>query len=261
MDISYLGLGLSALLLVFPLLIFFHLKLNLTRQLFYSYGRMIVQLALIGLILQFIFGQMNLWITILWILIMLANAIFTLRGRLKFHRKILLPIIAMSLVFTSLVIMPWVLILVVSPDPWFDPKYAIPIYGMILGNSMNSCALALERFESGLTDNWRAYYTRLSLGASLWEAILPPFKRAMQAALMPQLLTIASIGLVSLPGMMTGQILGGSSPLVAIKYQMMIMFSIFSGVTLTDYVAIRLYLKRRFDSYFLPLEDTSAPNL
>lgn len=261
MDISYLSLGLSALLLVIPLLIFFHLKLKLTRQLFYSYGRMIIQLALIGLILQFIFGQMNLWITLLWILIMLANAIFTLRGRLKFHQKILLPIIAMSLAFTSLVIMPWVLILVVSPDPWFDPKYAIPIYGMILGNSMNSCALALERFESGLTDNWRAYYTRLSLGASLWEAILSPFKRAMQAALMPQLLTIASIGLVSLPGMMTGQILGGSSPLVAIKYQMMIMFSIFSGVTLTDYVAIRLYLKRRFDRYFLPLEDASAPNL
>ena len=253
MDISYLGLGLAALLLVFPLLIFLHLKLELTRQLFVSFARMIVQLAVIGLVLQFIFQQQNLWLTLLWMLVMIANAIFTLRGRLKFQRQLLLPVLAMSLGAASLVVMPWILLVVVRPEPFFAPTYAIPIYGMVLGNSMNSCALALERFESGLSDNWPAYYTRLSLGANLWEAILPAFRKAMHASLLPQLLTIASIGVVSLPGMMTGQILGGASPLVAIKYQMMIMICIFSGVTLTDYLAIRLYLKRRFDKYKLPV--------
>ncbi len=76
---------------------------------------------------------------------------------------------------------------------------------------MNNCALALERFESGLSEKIESYYyTRLSLGASQWEAILPAFRKAMQAALMPELLTIASMGLVTLPGMMTGQILGGA---------------------------------------------------
>jgi putative ABC transport system permease protein len=254
MDISYLGLGLSALLLVFPLLIFWHLKLDLSKQLFTSFARMIVQLAVIGLVLQFIFQQKNLWLTLLWMLVMITNAIFTLRGRLKFQRRLLLPFLIMALGTASLVVMPWVLLLVVRPQPFFDPTYAIPIYGMVLGNSMNSCALALERFESGFSDNWPAYYTRLSLGASLWEAILPAFKKALHAALLPQLLTIASIGVVSLPGMMSGQILGGASPLVAIKYQMMIMICIFSGVTLTDYLAIRIYLKRRFDKYHLPVE-------
>ncbi|HOY84307.1 MAG: iron export ABC transporter permease subunit FetB [Candidatus Cloacimonetes bacterium] len=254
MDISYLGLGLSALLLVFPLLIFWHLKLDLSKQLFTSFARMIVQLAVIGLVLQFIFQQKNLWLTLLWMLVMITNAIFTLRGRLKFQRRLLLPVLIMALGTASLVVMPWVLLLVVRPQPFFDPTYAIPIYGMVLGNSMNSCALALERFESGFSDNWPAYYTRLSLGASLWEAILPAFKKALHAALLPQLLTIASIGVVSLPGMMSGQILGGASPLVAIKYQMMIMICIFSGVTLTDYLAIRIYLKRRFDKYHLPVE-------
>lgn len=254
MDISYLGLGLSALLLVFPLLIFWHLKLDLSKQLFTSFARMIVQLAVIGLVLQFIFKQKNLWLTLLWMLVMITNAIFTLRGRLKFQRRLLLPVLIMALGTASLVVMPWVLLLVVRPQPFFDPTYAIPIYGMVLGNSMNSCALALERFESGFSDNWPAYYTRLSLGASLWEAILPAFKKALHAALLPQLLTIASIGVVSLPGMMSGQILGGASPLVAIKYQMMIMICIFSGVTLTDYLAIRIYLKRRFDKYHLPVE-------
>ncbi len=254
MDISYLGLGLSALLLFFPLLIFWHLKLDLSKQLFTSFARMIVQLAVIGLVLQFIFQQKNLWLTLLWMLVMITNAIFTLRGRLKFQRRLLLPVLIMALGTASLVVMPWVLLLVVRPKPFFDPTYAIPIYGMVLGNSMNSCALALERFESGFSDNWPAYYTRLSLGASLWEAILPAFKKALHAALLPQLLTIASIGVVSLPGMMSGQILGGASPLVAIKYQMMIMICIFSGVTLTDYLAIRIYLKRRFDKYHLPVE-------
>lgn len=252
MDISYLGLALSALLLLYPLLIFSHLKLKLSGQLFNSFARMIVQLAVIGIALQFIFAQMKLWLTLLWMLIMIMSAVLTLKGRLKFQRKLLLPVLITALGSTSLIIMPWLLILVIKPDPLYSPMYAIPIYGMVLGNSMNSCALALERFESGLADNWKAYFTRLSLGANLWEATLPAFKKAMQTSLMPQLLTIASIGVVSLPGMMTGQILGGASPLVAIKYQMMIMISIFCGVSITDYTAIRFYLHKRFDKYYLP---------
>ncbi|MDD4309924.1 MAG: ABC transporter permease [Candidatus Cloacimonetes bacterium] len=252
MDISYLGLGLSALLLIFPLLIFSHLKLKLSGQLFNSFIRMILQLAVIGLVLQFIFASVNLWLTLAWMLIMISNAVITLRGRLKFQRKVILPVLIIALGTTTLIIMPWLIVLTVKPRPLFSPTFLIPIYGMVLGNSMNSCALALERFESGLADNWKAYLSRLSLGASLWEAALPAFKKAMQTSLVPQLLTIASIGVVSLPGMMTGQILGGASPLVAIKYQMMIMISIFSGVCITDYTAISLYLRKRFDRYYLP---------
>lgn len=254
MDISYIGLALSAALLILPVLIFGQLKLKLSGQLFVSFGRMAVQLAVIGLVLQFIFQRQNLWLTLAWMLIMDVNAVFTLRGRLKFQRRILLPVLIVSLGVATVVVMPWIIALVVRPKPLYSPIYAIPIYGMVLGNSMNSCALALERFESGLSGNWKAYQTRLGLGASLWEAALPPFRQAMRASLMPQLLSIASIGVVSLPGMMTGQILGGASPLVAIKYQMMIMISIFCGVSLTDYTAISLYLKKRFDRYYLPRE-------
>ena len=228
MDISIYRLMLAALLLIFPLLIFSNLKLKLSGQLFNSFARMIVQLAIIGLILQFIFNRENPWLAFLWMLIMLANAVLTLKGRLKFQKKILLPVLIFSLLTTTLIVMPWLIIVVLRPEPLFAPRFLIPIYGMILGNSMNNCSLALERFESGLSENWKAYYTRLSLGASQWEAILPAFRKAMQAALMPELLTIASMGMVTLPGMMTGQILGGASPLVAIKYQMMIMIGIFS---------------------------------
>lgn len=255
MDISYIGLLLAMLLLVFPLMIFSQLKLKLSKQLLISFGRMIGQLALIGLWLQFLLDQEDWRLTLLWVAVMLVNAIMTLRGRLRFQRRILVPVLFAALGTASLVVMPWILFMVVRPDPLFSAKFVIPIYGMVLGNSMNSCALALERFESGLSDNWKAYYTRLSLGATLWEAALPPFRKAMQASLLPQLLTIASMGVVSLPGMMTGQILGGSSAIVAIKYQMMVMAAIFSAVTLADFVAIRLYLTRRFDRYFLPIQE------
>ncbi len=246
---------LALVLLLFPLLIFLQLKLPLIKNMLVSFGRMVAQLAVIGLVLQFIFRQLNLWLTLGWMLIMVVNAVWTVLSRLKLNRSLLLPILLIALGSTSLIVMPWIIILIIRPDPLYSPMYLIPIYGMVLGNSMNSCALALERFESGLADNWKAYYTRIILGASLWEATLPAFKKALQTSLLPQLLTIASIGVVSLPGMMTGQILGGASPLVAIKYQMMIMISIFTGVTLTDYIAIRLYLKSRFDRFLLPRQE------
>ncbi len=256
MDISYIGLAFALILLIYPILIFSHLKLQLTSQLFVSFGRMILQLSLMGVWLQFLFNQESGWLTLLWMLVMVANAIVTLRSRLKFQRKILLPILSAALLSTSLIIMPWILVMIIRPSPLFAPMYAIPIYGMVLGNSMNSCALALERFESSMSDNWKAYFTRISLGANLWEAALPSFRKAMHTSLLPQLLNIASMGVVSLPGMMTGQILGGASPLVAIKYQMMIMIAIFSGVCITNYTVIRLYLKRRFDKFYLPLSDS-----
>ncbi|MDD2423516.1 MAG: iron export ABC transporter permease subunit FetB [Candidatus Cloacimonetes bacterium] len=252
MDISYLGLALGLVLLLYPFLIFAHLKIKLSRQLFISISRMILQLSLVGIWLEFIFNQKLWWLTLLWMLVMVSTAIFTIKGRLKFQRKILLPVISTALFTSGIIVMPWVLIMIVKPQPLYDPMYVIPIYGMILGNSMNSCALVLERFENGLADNWQAYFTRISLGANLWEAVLPPFRKALHSALLPQLLNTASMGLVSLPGMMTGQILGGASPLVAIKYQMMIMFAIFSAASITDYVAIRLYILKRFDKYYLP---------
>lgn len=257
MDISYSALLLSFLLLAFPILIFWHLKLPLLKTMSVAFLRMVVQLAVIGLVLQFIFQQLNLWLTLGWMLIMVANAVWTIQARLKLDKKLLLPILLISLGITTLIVMPWIVILIVKPKPLYSPMYLIPIFGMVLGNSMNSCALALERFESGLSDNWKAYFTRIILGASLWEAALPAFKKAIHTSLLPQLLTIASIGVVSLPGMMTGQILGGASPLVAIKYQVMIMIAIFTSVTLTDYLAINLYLRKRFDRYYLPKEQKS----
>ena len=168
MDISYWGLFFSMLLLLFPLAIFHQLKLKLTKQLLTAFGRMIAQLALIGIWLQLLFEKDNVWLTLFWVLIMLSNAVITLRGRIKFQRRILVSIFFMALGVASLIVMPWLLFVVIRPQPFFAATIVIPIYGMVLGNTMNSCALAMERFEGKLSDNWKAYYTRISLGASNW---------------------------------------------------------------------------------------------
>ncbi len=256
MDISYVGLLLSTVLLIYPVLIFIDLKIPLIKTMFYSFLRMVIQLAVIGLLLQFIFQSENLWLTLGWMFVMITAAVITLKSRLKLNGSKIIPILFTSLGVTTLVIMPWIIIFVIRPDPIYSPVYLIPVYGMVLGNSMNSCALVLDRFESGLSDNWKAYYARICIGASLNEAVLPVFRKALQTSITPQILTVASIGIVSLPGMMTGQILGGASPLIAIKYQMMIMISILTGVTLTDYIAVKLYIRNRFDKYYIPKENT-----
>lgn len=184
MDISYWGLFFSMLLLIFPLAIFRQLKLKLTKQLFTAFGRMIAQLALIGLWLQLLFDKNNVWLTLLWVLIMLSNAVITLRGRIKFQRRILVPIF----------LWPWEwlpdcdALAAFCGDPpaaFFSATIVIPIYGMVLGNTMNSCALAMERFEGKLSDNWKAYFTRITLGASHWEAALTAFQQAMHISLCP----------------------------------------------------------------------------
>ena len=123
MDISIYRLALAALLLLFPLLIFRNLHLKLSSQLFSSFARMIVQLAIIGLILQFIFNKENPWLTFLWMLVMLANAVLTLKGRLKFQKQILLPVLILSLLTTTLIVMPWLIIVVLHPQPLFAPMF------------------------------------------------------------------------------------------------------------------------------------------
>ena len=127
MDISYLGLGLSILLLLYPIIIFSHLKLKLTRQLFISVGRMILQLSLVGIWLEFLFNQQRWWLTLLWMLVMIGTAILTVKGRLRFQRKIILPVISTALVVSGIIIMPWILVMVIRPQPLYSPMFVIQI--------------------------------------------------------------------------------------------------------------------------------------
>jgi putative ABC transport system permease protein len=136
----------------------------------------------------------------------------------------------------------------ISPDPWYDPRYAIPILGMILGNTMNGVSVGLDRLVSGAVVRRAAIEARLMLGATASEAMRGVSREAMRAGLIPTVNGMAAAGLVSLPGMMTGQILAGVEPVEAVKYQILIMFLIAGGTGLGLLAAVMAAARRLTDS-------------
>jgi putative ABC transport system permease protein len=139
------------------------------------------------------------------------------------------------------------IVVIVGQDPLYDPRYVIPLGGMIIGNSMNACAIAFERFHSLMKRDHRLILTMLSLGATGKEATATQFKEALKAAFLPILITMSATGMVVLPGMMTGQILSGTAPITAVRYQIAIMMGITSSNALVAYLILCLENKEFFN--------------
>lgn len=248
-NIDTISLIMGYLLLAIPIVIFALLKIKLIKGSLIAVIRMTVQLFFVGFYLQFVF-EINLWwVNLLWVLIMIAIANGTVikRAHLNF-RKMFFPILP-SIWAGSFLVLVYFIIFIVHPNPLFDARYVIPLSGMILGNCLRGNVIALERFYASLKKNHKEYFTYLTLGATRREALLPYLRESLDAAISPTIATIATVGLVSLPGMMTGVILGGASPLIAIKYQIMIMIAIFSGTMLSALLGIVLTVKKAFNEY------------
>jgi putative ABC transport system permease protein len=248
-NISILSMIFGYLLLFFPIIIFLYLKIKLVKETFIAVVRMTLQLLFVGFYLQFVFELNFWWLNLLWVLIMIAiaNGTVVKRAHLK-QKKMFIP--AFPAIFIgSFLVLVYFIIFIVHPNPLFDARYVIPLSGMILGNCLRGNVIALERFYSSLKKNHKEYFTYLTLGATRREALLPYLRESLDAAISPTIATIATIGLVSLPGMMTGVILGGASPIIAIKYQIMIMLAIFSGTILSAFFGIVLSLKTAFSEY------------
>jgi putative ABC transport system permease protein len=124
------------------------------------------------------------------------------------------------------------------PDPWYHPRYALPLLGMILGNTMTGISLGLDVLTNSLVRERAAVEARLALGATRREALMSVTRDALRSGFMPIINSMAAVGLVSLPGMMTGQILAGVEPIEAVKYQLLIMFLIAGGTGLGTLMAV-----------------------
>lgn len=246
-EISLFGLVQVYLLMLVPLAVLVYLQLGLVRETLIGLVRMTLQLLLVGIYLKYIFELNRLSISLLWLALMMVAANFSILGKagLVCRRFFWRSLFCVS--FSTLLISGWFMAAVIHPDPWYDARYLVPVAGMILGNCLRSNVMSLERFYSGLREHEAEYTTRLMLGATLDEAVQPWLRSALRAAFNPALATMATMGLVSLPGMMTGQILGGSLPLTAIKYQIAIMVCIFSAMVLTAWLNLRLSLPAAFD--------------
>ena len=137
--------------------------------------------------------------------------------------------------------------MVVGNEPWYQPQYAIPLLGMLLGNTMNGIALALDRLTQSAWEKRALIEARLMLGHSVQEAMSDIRQQVFRSGLIPIINAMAAAGIVSLPGMMTGQILAGAEPVEAVKYQILIMFLITGGAGFGTMAAVYLAVRRLFD--------------
>lgn len=250
-DIKIVSMVIGFLVLIIPISIAMSYRINIIKELSISVSRMTIQLSFVGILLQFLFDINALWFTSLWFIIMIFVASLNIIKRSGVKLKKSLIINYISLLIPVILMLTYLLVFVVRPEPYFDARHFIPLAGMLLGNSMNAAALALERFYNGIMKNKKEYYSYISIGATVSEAIYPFLLKAYRAALMPTIATMSTMGLVSLPGMMTGQILGGSSPITSIKYQIIIMIFIFSSTSLASMFIINLAKIAMFDKYYL----------
>lgn len=250
--ISPFGLMAVYAMLLVPGALFLLFRLPLLKDTALAVLRMSVQLALVGLYIELIFSLNRWWLTLLWLLIMLLVANGTTLRRAGRRELRLFPHTFFGLLLGTVLPLAVLLLGAVRPEPLYDARYLIPLAGMLLGNGLRANIVALERFFSGLRENHEAYLSALSLGATRMEAVLPTLRAALSAALSPTIGTIATIGLVSLPGMMTGQILGGSAPMTAITYQVAIMIAILASTTITSTANLLLALRTAFDPYDIP---------
>ncbi len=234
------------------------LKMGILRETLVSLARMTVQLVLVGLYLKVIFDLNSPLMNLVWILAMLLVANGTmLRQAGLVRRRFFLTTFAGTAAATAFVSLFFVMG-VLRPDPIYDARYLIPVFGMVLGNCMRGNVLSLERFYSGIRDNEKEFLTYQSLGATLAEATRPYMRRALKSAIAPHISTMATMGIVSLPGMMTGQILGGSFPLTAIKYQIAIMICIFSAMVIASVLNLLFSVGKAFDDYGMLRQEVFA---
>lgn len=219
--------------------------LPLTGQLLWAGGRTILQLIVVGYFLTVVFSLQNPWAVLLVLGIMLTIAAVVAKNRINPQNRSLLFGLWLSLGASTALGLGYSLAVIIQPPQWYSPQYLIPLTGMVLGNAMNSASLAGERLSSAIQQNPGEIETHLCLGATPLQAIANYRRAAIQASLIPTINMMMVVGLVSLPGMFTGQVLAGGEPLNAAMYQILIMFLILLTNTLST-ISITEIVYRQF---------------
>lgn len=249
MDIPILSLALFLLFFAPVIITNKIIKLHLNKDLFVSLLRMILQLSLVGIYLKYIFQWNNPFINTAYLIIMIFIAsIHSIQSSKLKLRVFIIPIL-LSVALPQLIVIFIFNILVGGLNRVLDANLIIPVGGMLLGNCLNGIIIAINSFYQGITKDEKKYNYTLTLGASHFQAILPYLRHSMELSIKPSLASMATTGLVTLPGMMTGQILAGSLPLTAVKYQAAIIISILTAKYFSSILSLILSLKKGFTLY------------
>jgi len=243
--ITWTDLALAFLLILISLGVSSLFKLKIAGPMFTGAFRSFLQLTLLGYVLQFIFG-----IDRFWHFLLLLSAIILFAGYEGSRRQLLkIPgyywMQVSVIAFSTTVVMGLILGLILDLEPWFNPVVSIPLAGMTMGQSLNSSSMLAKTLGTQMQARQQEIELRLSLGATRWQAVLPLLRDSVHTALIPSLNSLNTVGIVSIPGVLAGALIGGMQPMVAIKYQIMVMYLWVSGTTLAC-AGMALILARTF---------------
>ncbi|MDT3424966.1 putative ABC transport system permease protein [Paenibacillus forsythiae] len=246
-DLSFWQLA-AAYLFVLLLIAIVRIKgIPREKEIWIASIRMVIQLILVGYLLEYLFHYSHPVFTLLLLAVMLGFAIRTVfkqaRGKLSQNMK---RIIAISMISGIIASLSTFILVVIGMKPWYDPRYVIPIAGMIVGNSMTGISLGLHSMIENMQSQKAKVEGALMLGATPRTAVRDIVNQAFDAAMMPTINSMVGMGIISLPGMMTGQILSGTSPIVAVEYQIAIMLGIVGSVSLS----VLLFLQLGYRTFF-----------
>jgi putative ABC transport system permease protein len=243
------GVAAGFILLIIPFTILLWYRTGLARPAAIGILRMTVQLLFVGLYLQVVFQINNPFLTLLWLLAMVAVADGSILNRCDLRFSVLgIELYLAMLAGTLVPLAGFVGINLLNPN-LLEARFAIPVGGMILGNCLRSNVVGIRGFYHSIRQQEKQYQYQLALGASRAEAARPYLVDALNQAFSPTIAMLATTGLVSLPGMMTGVILAGENPFEAILYQIAIMVAIFTGTSLTVLLGIKLTMRKAFTEY------------
>lgn len=258
--IGWPQLLLSTGFVVFVGVLSMRLSLGIERSLAIATVRTFLQLAALGLVLRWVFGIDSPWLVLGILLVMMAAAAQTIVARAPDAPKGILGSTLLSMLLTGFIVTFAVTGLIVQVEPWYLPRYVIPIAGMVLGNSMNGIALALERTFAEMDQRSGEILALTALGASPWEAAGECTRVAIRAGLIPTINSMAVAGVVFVPGMMTGQILAGADPVAATGYQIVVMLMVSAATAMGSVLAVLLTFRRRFSDDGVYLEKGLRPD-
>jgi putative ABC transport system permease protein len=223
-------------------------KLGLELNLALATGRTILQLLVLGYILDFILALDNAWAVLAILVIMLTITAIVARNRISPKIPYVLPLVWGAIFISTTVTVLYTNLLIVQPNRWYEPQYMIPFAGIVLGNAMNAAAIAGERLVSTINSSHLEIETHLSLGATPEQAVSQYRKDAIRAALIPTLNQMILIGMVAIPGITTGQLLAGVKPLDAVSYEILIMFMVAFANLLTTVLVTKGLCRQFFNS-------------
>ena len=244
-----LDLAIAAVLIVLDAVLSLVLRLGLHRQLAWAALRLVVQLVLIGLVLRWVFAIASPLVTLAVVLVMMAIAgrEVAARPEQRLGRFGNYAVGATAVAVATFLTAILALTTAIRPQPWYDPRYAIPLAGIVLGSVLNGASLALDSLLGGVVRERSAIEAQLALGASFSQAMRGLIRGSVRRALLPIINQMSAAGVVTLPGIMTGQILAGMDPLEAAKYQILLIFLLAGGSGLAAVAVVYLAAMRLTD--------------